>query len=366
MTKRSIRTSLRIVASITAKDIGDAIRNRTALSIILGSMMLMLSSMALPLLLRLRSAPTAIIYDPGRSPLIRALTAREEFRVGIADSPEELEEIVGSSAELRLGLIIPAGFGQAEEGSDTTPLVLEGILPHWANDQKGSELAAFFEAQLEEASWQDISIEITERRAYPQAGTFGQHTMMTSSMSMIVLTIGLALVPLLLVEEKESHTLDALLVSPAGYGQVVLGKALTGLFYCACASLVVYAFSARWFVHGWLLLLVLGLGAALAVALGLLMGTLIDNPASANMGVGLVLMVMLLPALLGSIIGERGPKFLRALLLWIPSGAFGEALTLTTLRTAQPSDWLAPVARLAGSIIILIGLIAWRVHRTQR
>lgn len=365
MTKRSMHTSIRIMAAIAAKDIGDAIRNRTTLSIILGTALLMLTSMALPLLLRLRSVPTAIIYDPGRSPLIRALTAREEFRVGIVDSLEELEGAVGSSAELRLGLAIPEGFGQAEERGDTTPLVLEGILPHWANSQQGAELAAYFKRQLEEASWQEIIVEIAERRAYPLAGTFGQHTMVTNAMSLVVLTIGLALVPLLLVEEKESHTLDALLVSPARYGQVLLGKALTGLFYCACAALVACAFSAKWFVHGGLLLLVLGLGAALAVALGLLMGTLIDNPSSAGLVIGLVLMLLLLPALLGGIIGDRGPKFLGTLLHWIPTGAFGEALMLATLRTAQPSDWLGPVARLAGSIAILVGLLAWRVHRIE-
>ena len=366
MTGHDVPTKLSIVISIAGKDIGDAIRNHATISIILGAAVLMLSSMALPLLIRLRSKPTAIIYDPGRSALIRALTAREEFSVGIVDSVEELEEAVGSSSELRLGLILPAGFAGASEGAGETPVTLEGIVPHWATARQASELASFFEEQLAQATWQEITIVIDDRRAYPVPGTFGQHTMVTSSASMVILTIGLALVPMLLVEEKESHTLDALLVSPAGYGQVVLGKALTGLFYCTCAAVVVYAFGARWFVHGWLLLLVFALGAGFAVAIGLLMGTFIDNPSSVNLGVGLLLMILLVPALLGGLIDDRAPRALSLLMDWLPSAAFGEALTLTTLRTVRPQDWLGPVARLAGGLVVAAGLIAWRVRRVQR
>ena len=263
-------------------------------------------------------------------------------------------------------MILPAGFAGASEGAGETLALVEGIVPRWATARQASELASFFEEQLAQATWQEITIVIDDRRAYPVPGTFGQHTMVTSSASMVILTIRLALVPMLLVEEKESHTLDALLVSPAGYGQVVLGKALTGLFYCTCAAVVVYAFGARWFVHGWLLLLVFALGAGFAVAIGLLMGTFIDNPSSVNLGVGLLLMILLVPALLGGLIDDRAPRALSLLMDWLPSAAFGEALTLTTLRTVRPQDWLGPVARLAGGLMVAAGLMAWRVRRVQR
>jgi ABC-type Na+ efflux pump permease subunit len=41
---------------------------------------------------------------------------------------------------------------------------------------------------------------------------------------------GAYMLPTLLVEEKEKHTLQALLVSPASPGDIVISKALTGSF----------------------------------------------------------------------------------------------------------------------------------------
>ena len=367
MSTTHIKTRLRIIAAIAGKDISDAVKNRTTLSIMLGTLVLMLSSLALPLLLQLRATPTAIVYDPGRSTLIRAMTTREEFRLGIVDTFDELGEVVGSASGLRLGLVIPEGFGQAaSESSGSEGIVLTGHVPHWAKPDQVAELVAFFEEQFEEASWREISIDVADERMYPVAGKFGQHALTANTMSMIVLTVGLALAPSLLVDEKESHTLDALLVSPARYGQIVLGKAITGLFYCVCAALIIYILSARWFVSGWLLVLALSLGIAFAVLTGLLMGLLVENPNSVNLWTGLLLMLLLVPGLLGGVLGDRGPAALRAIMRWIPTSAFSEMLTLTTLRSAPVSDWIWPAARLAGGVLIVAGLIVWRVRRADR
>jgi len=44
-----------------------------------------------------------------------------------------------------------------------------------------------------------------------------------------------------MVEEKEKHTMEALLVSPASYSQIVLGKTIAGIFYCLTAAAVVWS-----------------------------------------------------------------------------------------------------------------------------
>lgn len=69
---------------------------------------------------------------------------------------------------------------------------------------------------------------------------------------------------------KGTYTLDALLVSPARLWQVVAGKALAGLFYCLAAAVVVFAFNTRIVVHWEIAALAAVLGAAFAVAVGLL------------------------------------------------------------------------------------------------
>ena len=50
--------------------------------------------------------------------------------------------------------------------------------------------------------------------------------------------VGVFVVPTILVEEKEKHTLQAITVSPASYVDVVVGKALVGLFYALLTALI--------------------------------------------------------------------------------------------------------------------------------
>ncbi|MGC9350102.1 MAG: ABC transporter permease [Anaerolineae bacterium] len=367
MAKTDMASDLRIIAAVALKDIGDAVRNRTTLSIMLGSAVLMLSSMALPLLIRLNAEPTAVVYDPGRTTLIRALTSREEFQLGIVDSLEEMEEAVGSSAELRLGLVIPEGFAAASaEGDGDEVLEIEGYLPHWADPAKAAELTSFFEEQLAEASWRDIEIDVTGGEVYPTPATFGQHTMIAHTLAIVVLTVGLALVPGLLIEEKESHTLEALLVSPARYGHIVLSKGITGLFYSGIAVLVIYAVNAKWFVHGWAFLLAVGLGSLFAVTVGLLLGALIENPSSVGLWTAAVLIVLMVPAFVGSLVSDAAPTAIRTAIRAIPTSGFSELITLSTLRAVEPADWIWPALHLGISIAAAAGLLGWRVARLER
>jgi ABC-2 type transport system permease protein len=56
----------------------------------------------------------------------------------------------------------------------------------------------------------------------------------------IMLTMGILLVPTLMLEEKQTRTMDALLVSPASISQVVIGKAIAGFFYILVTAAIVY------------------------------------------------------------------------------------------------------------------------------
>ena len=59
----------------------------------------------------------------------------------------------------------------------------------------------------------------------------------------MILMMGIFLVPSLLFEEKETKTMQALLVSPASIGQVVVGKALAGAFYILVTAVMMFAIS---------------------------------------------------------------------------------------------------------------------------
>ena len=103
---RVSKRTWRIIWAIALKDIADAIRNKTALGIMIGVGFLMLSTQALAFLVKGQSEPAAVIYDQGASAQIHALVRSRTLRLGIADSFEEMVGLVSQSVEPRLGLVM--------------------------------------------------------------------------------------------------------------------------------------------------------------------------------------------------------------------------------------------------------------------
>jgi ABC-2 type transport system permease protein len=364
MQRSTWRDELRIIGAIAVKDIIDAIRNRMTLSIMLGVAVLVLSSMALPLLARLRGTPVAVIYDPGRSALIRALMTRDEFRLRMAASQEEMEATVGGASELALGLVIPEGFKEAAGTGGSVEMV--GYVPHWADPDQVAAQVAFFEDVLSEASWQTVSIDVAGHIAYPSLDDMGYPHMVVTSLIIAVMTVGLAMVPYLLLEEKETHTFEALMVSPAQYHQIVMGKALTGLFYCFTAGAVVLALNAQWIVHWWLMAVALGLGAGFAVMLGLLLGSLFDDVSSVTVWMALLLMLLQVPIFLVGLDTSTWPALLRMAFSWLPSVALDKLAAAAMLGSLTSVNLGGSVALLLGSTLLITVVVVWRIRREGR
>jgi len=353
---------LRIISAIASKDILDAIRNKTTLSIIIGTVTLMASSLVLPWLGSFDRTPVALAHDPSSSTLVRAMTTREEFRLRLVSSHDDLVEAIAGAPELRLGLVIPEGLTVAT-GEDSA-VEIEGLAPHWARPEPLQELVTYFEQQLSEASWQEVHIALAAP-VYPAPEHIGQHSMAANTIVIATLTLGLALVPGLLVEEKETHTLESLLVTPARLAEVALGKAAVGVVYGAIAAGLAVGLNAKWFVHWDLAALGVGLGIAFTVAVGILLGLLIDSSSTTNVWMGLVLLLLLLPAFLGSVMGSGPDGFVQTIVEWIPTSAVSRLLALAMSDPVDFSDWWLDATRLAVSTCLLVPLVARQLRRFE-
>ncbi len=355
---------VRIIWAIATKDIVDALRNKTTLSIMVGVAFMMLLGMALPLLLGLKDIPTAVVYDPGQSTLIKALTARDEFRLRLVESQEEIERVLTSSPNAALGLVIPAEYRQAAGSGGAVEI--QGYYAHWADSARVASLATLFEGKLGEASWQTVHINTEGHVVYPAYDGSGQLTMFSLSTSIILMMMGFSLVPLLMVEEKETHTFDALLVSPASLSQVVIGKAIAGSVYCLVAAAVVFAFNAKLIVHWEVVILAALLGAAFAVAVGLLMGALFDTPATLGLWTGLLAIVLVVPTVFGFLTNAKVPAIVQTVIPWIPSVALSKLLTLSMAGNFPAAAlWTNTVALLGAALIVYV-IVVWRVRRADR
>ena len=126
-----------------------------------------------------------------------------------------------------------------------------------------------------------MRIQIAQPRLYPSADSSGVALLNLFTQILVMFVIGFILVPLLLVEEKESRTMDMLMASPAGWRQLLAGKTLAGLAYCLCAGLVIVLINLQLIVHWEIMLPAVLLTSAFVVSAGLLIGSLANSPTSA-------------------------------------------------------------------------------------
>ncbi len=350
----------RIVGAIAAKDVVDAFKNKVTLGIMIGTAVLMLNGMVLPFLLGLRDTPVAMVYDPTRSTQIKALITREEFRLRLADSAEEVRIAVGESAEVMLGLVLPPDFADGET------MDVEGYIIHWAEPSEVAEIVAFFEEQLSRATWQEVHIRTEGNVAYPPPDAGGQPFMLSMTLTIVILTLGLALVPILLLDEKEAHTLEALLVSPARFGQVMMGKAIVGVFYCLVACAVALMLNHKYFVHWGVVLVPVVLGGLFASGLGLLLSSWLNNAATINLWMTGVLIVLLMPLFMMMISSSKISPLLQDALAWTPSVLISNLLRTAMAANLQGASLVSHGLALCGITGLVYGLISLRVWGMDR
>ena len=236
------------------------------------------------------------------------------------------QDALTSSSVPVLGLKIPEGFDQAVEAGE--PIALQSAFAHWVKPEQRLDLETHFEAKL--SAYFDLPVEILPGPAdfFPSETTGGHLWMVTMGFVTITFLLGGFIVPLLLTDEKASKTLDTLLVSPASYSDVVLGKAAAGMFYCIFGLAALSLIECRFIAHGWLMTLTILLNSLTSVSIGLLLGSLSENPNTTNLWAGLILMALLAPVLLIFVFPSGFPAAWGAIAEWIPSIAMMRLIRL--------------------------------------
>ena len=362
-TKGRLGESLRIVWAITVKDITDGIKNRTTLAIILSVLFMMVFYRYMPDIFGSESLPLLVVHDAGSSSLLSELEGSTEFELRQALSQEGMERYVGDTHEGVLGLVIPADFDHILASGSV--IELEGYVVHWASDSDVGEVKAFFEQELSERTGQPVRINVEGNVTYPDRDSVGRAFRASVSVVYAAVLVGMSLVPTLMIEEKRTHTIDALLVSPASAGQIVIGKALTGLFYSVLASGVALAFNLGLVTHWSLAVAAVVLGSLFTIGLGLLTGSVAGSMQTGKM-MGLILMLPLLlpPALLMA----RGlfPESVLAVFDLVPTAAMAEVIRVAFSAGASLSDVGREFALMGTSAAVVLAAVVYRIRRSDR
>lgn len=290
--------------------------------------------------------------------------ARLSFR---SSGPAEVRRLV-ENEEADVGIVVPQGFDEALGSSQAPELTV--VLPEQPSPE-GNLVVSALDPALRVLAGQAPPAEIqTQSVGVVEGGSLAAQTepnqyfiFMLVPVAFLIILISVFVVPVMLAEETEKKTLDALVMA-SSYREVVAAKALVGLLYVAIAMAVMLRLTgispADLFTFG-------AAAALLTVALigiGLFIGGLFKNANQLNTWSVLFLLPLMVPAVLVTI--PNLPDWGEAVLSAIPVSQ-GMRLMINAI-TGQA---VFPNPALSFAVIITWGvagyaLLLWNLHRRQR
>jgi ABC-type Na+ efflux pump permease subunit len=361
--KTNIRQNLRIIWAITAKDIVDGLKNKTTLSVIIISLLTAVGYRLLPMLEGGNALPNLIIHDEGGSSIVPMLENSATFNLYELPSQERMEQFLTEEYVPALGLVIPPDFDQAWEGPGTP--VLEGYVLHWVSESDAEELKSVFEREITEIVGKPVRIYIEGNTIYTQSDSLGLSFLTSIGLVIVITMIGISFTVNLMFEEKQTKAIDALLVSPASSGQVVMAKFLTGLFYCLIGSAFVLALNHSIITDWWLVILGIIIGSFFTVGLGILLGSIFEVRQQLMLWGFLIFIPLLLPLFL-SVMSNILPKTLIDVFSWLPTVALDRVFRISFSTQAPLAQFGPQLLLVACYAVLLFVLVVWVLRRSDR
>ncbi|MBN1135243.1 MAG: ABC transporter permease [Anaerolineae bacterium] len=352
--------TLRVTLVIAAKDIADALKNRNTVVNIVAALGLIVF---FDFMLTQRPFDhwlEVVVYDQGGSDLVPDVELSDGMSVE-ARAVDSLAELRRSLGYRDLGLVLPAGFGGPGAGGDT--VVLDGYV-NWFQRARVAELEATYTRQVSEWLGQPVRVAIGENTVQPAYNTLGAETAAGTHLLFAIFYMAVLLVPLLMVEEKRTRTLEALQVAPVSGGQLVLGKMLAGLFYVALAALLAFWLNRAYVIRWDLALVAAACSALFCILLSLFVGSLLSRPQQMMLWMLVVMIGFLIPAWF-----VHEPNLVpavRTVMGLIPTGALATLFLLAVSVGAPSSLLLQNLALVLGYAVLLYALIVWQVRRADR
>jgi ABC-2 type transport system permease protein len=361
--------NLKRIFTIFSKDVQTSIRNAQILIALLVPVGLGLAhntllpdTTKLPAVSLVYSAP-----DTTRLPsALRAVTARAvRLDIKRLATPAEVRRQVDKE-KATVGLVIPPGFDRAlrSGGGPGVTVILRG-----GSESPASYAAAAVEsAALRLASGKPLLSVHTQvlsapkgtvTQIYDEVGARAYGVL--GAIVLLIAMISVYIVPLMLTEEAEKKTLDAMAMI-ASYGEIIGAKALVGLAYVGVTIPVLLLMTRLTPVDIVRFGLGMGLLAVTLVGLGLFLGGLFRTSAQVNTWSTLLLLPFVIAAVL---VGYDLPKLVGIFLAVVPSShAMQLATDGLTGRTYYGNSWASVLVLLAWGIAAY-GLLWWRLQRRE-
>ena len=353
--------TLYIAWVIGTKDIADALKHKNSRNNILIMLAMVVFFYWLSVLRPFDKDVSVVVYDEGSTSLtIDKVTIGNGATYSFREA-SSLQDMETKMANKNLGLALPPDLDQtlAARGTPT----LQGYI-FWADRKKVVELETKYSQAFSEILSQPAQVVIGQNIITPKTNVDGMQTTVAYLMVYFVFTTALLLIPHLMLEEKQAKTLDALMVSPATPGQVVLGKALAGFFYILLiGGLAIGLFSL--YIVNWALALAAFLGyALLAIGLGLALGSFFKLMKQIGLWMVVLILILVIPPLF--YMESNLKPGIRMVLTWFPSSALASLFRFSCSTDVTAKQILPNLGVAMISIGVVFGLIIWKIKRSDR
>ena len=221
----------------------------------------------------LTQKPNLGFVDQGDSRIVEKARALGTINVTEYATVDELRKAVESGA-LDVGMALPSGFDDAlilaEEAEVSVYVWGESLLKNLAiieisiieliRDMTGEQTPV----EIASITLGEESIPWVER-------------LLPFVVLMAVFLGGLMIPATSLITEKEKHTLEAVSITPASFGDIFVSKAIFGIILSLFMGIVILVLNRVFTTEPGLLIMVLFLGAVMAAEFGLLLGILLKD-----------------------------------------------------------------------------------------
>ncbi len=294
--------NLRIIRAIVMKDLVDVLKNKSLVTVLV--VPLFIAALYLVFNIAIQTPARVLAYNPDGVPLSDTLklgpprmslenaTSAAAVRANLADKNSVYD----------YGIVVPAG-AIAEMKAGKRPaleLYINGqkVKDYIDQERVRESFFGYFQAQAGLPPYQPISQVFNPTSSGAgnsvELARQNQAFFATIALAIVPISVGIYLLPGLIVEEKEKKTIRLLLTSPARAIDVVIAKSMVSFFYTMVLSLLIMLAYIGNIADLPLLLLFIVLGNLFACALGILFGAYFNDIQTVYVwvsGVGLILML---------------------------------------------------------------------------
>jgi ABC-2 type transport system permease protein len=356
-----------IIAAIFRKDVVDAVRDSRVLVSLLTPIVLAILYNSIFPEERLVEAKIAFA-GPENSALVRSLEERAGQTVSLklrhVDSDAEARHLVVTQ-DVDAAFVLPADVDDAiRQGRRPTITLIQPA--------EGSSSANFVSASLEAgiralSGQPPIATVAVERvqAGTAEAGVLGElgarRYFVLATVVMMLGMIAVLAVPIILTEEAEKKTLDALLLV-ANYREVIIGKALVGLAYSAVSVTLMLGLTRLQPVDIPTFVIGTAMLAVALIGLGLLLGGVFKTAGQVYTWSSVLLLPIIGPAFVA---GLPVPGALDLALRAFPTFQGMRVMTNGLAGKALFTDIWISYAVLLAWVAIAYGALAWRLSRRE-